>query len=450
MKSITLSIDDILLSLDNPRLDESFDQENVIKKMIENQGNKIFELAKDISQNGLSPIEDIAVTPSDNDQFIVHEGNRRITAIKLLNNPEILKNLDQTLYNKFNHLSNEENKKITSIEVKVFSNDDDLDHWIELKHLGNNNGIGTDKWNAIQKERYAKSKTGKSLLLDFFDKLLIKNILNDEEIQSITKTNWERVLTKTGLNFLGLEKKSGEYVLPNDLELFAAKIKMIHKEISNQPVEVVYNEEKRIQLFDKISLELTGKTFTSSFSQLTLFEEESKTDNFPKETNLMENDKSKIYAQAKNNSNTKIKRDIFENCKKIIPPAYKITSSNTRINKIIKELKCLDVDYYPNACGTLLRLLFELSAKNYIENNQIKINQNIEEIEFDPAIQKAANHMREGGRLDNQLHSALMKDINSLRLLFNGYMHNPSSYPSSTSLKSIFIAHKKFLEECQK
>lgn len=449
MKSIILSIDNILLSLDNPRLDVSMDQENVIKKMIENQGNKIFELAKDISQNGLNPIEDIAVTPFDNGQFIVHEGNRRITAIKLLNNPETLKNLDQTLYNKFNNLCNKENKKITSIEVKVFSNDDDLDHWIELKHLGSNNGVGTDKWDSIQKERYTKSKTGKSLLLDFFDKLLINNILNDEEIQSITKTNWERVLTKSGLNFLQLEKKYGEYIFPNDLELFTAKIKMIHKEISNQPVEVVYNEEKRIQLFDKISLELIGKPFASSVSQSTLFEEESKIDNFPKETNLIENEKSQVSTQVKNSS-TKIKRDVFENCKTIIPPAYKITSFNTRINKIIKELKYLDVDYYPNACGTLLRLLFELSAKNYIENNQIQINQTIEEIEFNPVIQKAANHMREVGRLDNQLHSALMRDINSLRLLFNGYMHNPSSYPSSTSLKSIFIAHKKFLEECQK
>lgn len=224
---------------------------------------------------------------------------------------------------------------------------------------------------------------------------------------------------------------------------------MIHKEISNQPVEVVYNEEKRIQLFDKISLELIGKPFASSVSQSTLFEEESKIDNFPKETNLIENEKSQVSTQVKNSS-TKIKRDVFENCKTIIPPAYKITSFNTRINKIIKELKYLDVDYYPNACGTLLRLLFELSAKNYIENNQIQINQTIEEIEFNPVIQKAANHMREVGRLDSQLHSALMRDINSLRLLFNGYMHNPSSYPSSTSLKSIFIAHKKFLEECQK
>lgn len=32
MKSIILSIDNILLSLDNPRLDVSMDQENVIKK----------------------------------------------------------------------------------------------------------------------------------------------------------------------------------------------------------------------------------------------------------------------------------------------------------------------------------------------------------------------------------------------------------------------------------
>lgn len=167
MKSIITDIDNLLLSLENPCLDESNNQSEAIDKMVENQGNKIYALAKDIATNGLNPIEDIAVIKREDGKFTVREGNRRITAIKLINNPSILKNKNASLLNKFIRIKSEHQKDYTNVEVKVFDNDEELNHWIEIKHLGLNSGIGTDKWNSIQKERYLKNKTGNSLLLDF-------------------------------------------------------------------------------------------------------------------------------------------------------------------------------------------------------------------------------------------------------------------------------------------
>ena len=450
MKSIITDIDNLLLSLENPRLDESNNQSEAIDKMVENQGNKIYALAKDIATNGLNPIEDIAVIKREDGKFTVREGNRRITAIKLINNPSILKNKNASLLNKFIRIKSVHQKDYTNVEVKVFDNDEELNHWIEIKHLGLNSGIGTDKWNSIQKERYLKNKTGNSLLLDFLNKLEQNNILTNNEISLITKTNWERILSKLGLHFLDIKKDSDTYILPTDLELFKTKIRSIYDAIKNQTVEVVYNKERQTELYNQISMDLFGKPFSTNVVQQNIFEESKyviskKSKKYPEHESIEE----ETLKVDKYNSSIRIK-DIFANCKTVIPNSFRLTSSNPRINKIIKELKILEVENYPNSCGALLRLLFELSSKNYISNNNIQIDEDIEKLQFEKAIKTAANHMRENHKLDNQLHSALFAEVDNLRKLFNGYVHNPSAYPSPLAIKNIFVAHKKFIEECQK
>ena len=55
--------------------------------MIEDQGDKLYSLVDDIVNNGLSPVDLIIVTPNeDSNKYVVLEGNRRITSLKLLNN----------------------------------------------------------------------------------------------------------------------------------------------------------------------------------------------------------------------------------------------------------------------------------------------------------------------------------------------------------------------------
>lgn len=118
-----------------------------------------------------------------------------------------------------------------------------------------------------------------------------------------------------------------------------------------------------------------------------------------------------------------------------------------RVNKIINELKRLDADEYPNACGTLLRALFELSAKWYLERLD---GEDHTEDEFMPVIKHVANLLRSKGRITNSQHSAISADINTLREIFNGYMHDTDVYPSSEALKNFFKSHHAFIEECQK
>lgn len=87
----------------------------------------------------------------------------------------------------------------------------------------------------------------------------------------------------------------------------------------------------------------------------------------------------------------------------------------------------------------------DMKAKVYLEKQD---GSNHTSDEFESAIRQAANGLRQQGRIDNSQHSAICKDIDNLRKIFNGYMHNTEGYPSSEALKNFFKCHRKFIQEC--
>ncbi len=54
--------------------------------MFEEFGPKIIKLAGHISQKGISPMP-IVVSKDNEGRWVVRDGNKRITALKVLNNP---------------------------------------------------------------------------------------------------------------------------------------------------------------------------------------------------------------------------------------------------------------------------------------------------------------------------------------------------------------------------
>jgi hypothetical protein len=452
--SIKLKIDDILLSLDNPRLEEAKDQEQALSFMVANQGEKIYRLAEDIAKNGLSPLDTIAVYPSMEykGKYVVAEGNRRITAIKILNNPVIISLINDSLFRKFLSLRDIYKNLITEVEAVVFNNptDEMLTHWIETRHMGEQYGIGVARWNSKQKMRFDKKVRQVNTLIDFWNELESKGILTSKEIESITITNWNRILRPTGRRFLGLDYINGSYIIPvNNLADFIKKIRAVQKKLAHKTVSIVYGEDDIKAFIKSVADELDIQTPVTEQLEIennsANLEQKSVSDNINVNQTL---NKSPYTASLTDGTNVSIynrSNDLFENSKTIIPKNYKIKSNSIRISKIIHELKTLSVDEFPNSCGALLRLLFELSAKNFLESRE---KQDFTELQFEQVIRKSANILVESKLLHSQQHSALMKDISLLRSLFNGYMHNTNQYPSSEALKSIFKAHIRFIEAC--
>ena len=98
----TIRLTSLLVNTENYRFEPQSSQKEAIDRMVEDQNEKLYALAVDIVRNNLSPVDLIMVTPDENNaRFIVLEGNRRITTLKILSNPSLIGDDYDNLRRKF-------------------------------------------------------------------------------------------------------------------------------------------------------------------------------------------------------------------------------------------------------------------------------------------------------------------------------------------------------------
>ena len=162
MKEKEIRVTDILLDTGNYRTGKQDDQREAIRALIEEQKHKLVNLAKDIIENGLSPLETVMVyaVPGEKNRYIVVEGNRRIAAIKLATQPDLA--ADTTWHNAFKRLHKllpgQVPKKIV---CKVADSKEEAFPWIQRRHDTGLKGAGLEPWSTIATYR-AHAAQGKS------------------------------------------------------------------------------------------------------------------------------------------------------------------------------------------------------------------------------------------------------------------------------------------------
>lgn len=455
-----IDVKNLLLTDENPRLDLDEAKEEhmyIYKQIVIDQKDKLINLADDILNKGLSPLDNFAVYPdsTNGNYYRVAEGNRRLAAIISLNNPLLLKQIDQSLFLKLETIIKKTDKtppRQVACVIYPKWEDQDLQYWIQNRHLGSNEGRGLSQWDSIQKARYRRNQEGKDALLDFWDFLEENNYLSWEEINAVSKTNWERILGRKGQLFFGINKKGDSYeIVENDLDLFKRKIRTAITKLKHETVAIVYDQNKVESFLNEVADELG---LTPDQKQISMPLPSIKTESSTEGDKSKGDDNKKLNKEGskdleKSKPQLEFKNDIFHNSTTIIPKAHKLKSSNTRINSIIKELKKLEVEEHPNACAALLRLLFELSAKHYIEINNISVNdESIEKLDFNYAITLASDHMSRINAIEKGNKQLIKKEKDMIRQIFNGYMHSFENYPSSHALKQIFKSHEQFISLC--
>lgn len=155
-----IALGDLNVDLGNFRIGEFDSSRDAYKAMIEEQKESLVNLAEDILAHGLSPAELLIVgpDPDNKSQFVVFEGNRRITALKLLQAPAL--SAGTAVHADFVKLSKQYMRKpIKHLECLVVPDKDSALLWIERKHahLG---GRGIDGWGAPAKHRLDVYRNG--------------------------------------------------------------------------------------------------------------------------------------------------------------------------------------------------------------------------------------------------------------------------------------------------
>jgi hypothetical protein len=144
-----IALEDLLFDPENPRLPSVVDRESdvkIIEYMLRDAS--ILELMKSIAESGYSRSEPLLIVPAEKKgKFLVVEGNRRLTALKILSNPSlatIRKNSVEEVVAAKKH-----DPKVIPC-IKHDSRDDILDY------LGYRHITGVKSWGALEKARYVE------------------------------------------------------------------------------------------------------------------------------------------------------------------------------------------------------------------------------------------------------------------------------------------------------
>ncbi|HYE70339.1 MAG TPA: hypothetical protein VD932_02325 [Aquabacterium sp.] len=176
----------------NPRHDPIEDEDKIIGHLMRTE--KVQALAKSIVENGgISPLDAIGVVEMQDNpgHFIVAEGNRRTCALKVLNDPK--KAPSTTVQRYFQSLTQRASLP-QKFSVVVFPDKEAARPWMELRHLGPQDGAGMKSWNAVQKTRFARVASPDTLALAVLERAEAAGWIDAETRKRIGITTLTRYL----------------------------------------------------------------------------------------------------------------------------------------------------------------------------------------------------------------------------------------------------------------
>ncbi|MDO9282431.1 MAG: hypothetical protein Q7T88_08635 [Methylotenera sp.] len=232
----SINISDIQLDEKNPRFTPVSNQKEAINVMFNELGDKLYELAKDITKHGLDPSKRLIVF-KEKGKYIDGDGNRRVTVLKALETPDLIS--IKKYRDKFSELSKAfKKRKVEKVDCAIFSSRNDINHWLEINHGGEQDGRGQITWDSEQKQRFLGEK---SIGLLAKERLLKEGKITEKEFQSANITTLDRLLSsKPGKTALSISSASGNTAF-NDIE----SLEKIYKALIGKSVKEVYHDDDR-------------------------------------------------------------------------------------------------------------------------------------------------------------------------------------------------------------
>jgi hypothetical protein len=450
----TFRLSELRLDEDNYRLGHQAGQRETILAMIDDQKGLLANLAHDIIEmKGLSPGEPLWVMKDakHKGQYTVLEGNRRITALKLMENPALA---DGTVVEKhFRNLSQAFAKKpIRDFESKVFSSRAEAQPWIRRRHLSEGSGVGLQRWKTL-----AKARADKAHGLDTPRFLGVIDLLGNDTpqwaaIYDSLDNRWstvDRLLnTKAMVDVLGvfIDPKKGNVKFENGDTAAGRKLltriltEMSSSDFEFADIETVQDREDFIGRFaggavkrkSKSALELIksgrGTSPPKPASPVTIA---------PRATTSKDQDKRPTLAPKTGSRTFKVEEP--------------------RLASIYSECKNIKLTKNKNAAALLLRVFIELSSEAFLIKKKVPMPKKYAQnkwsdigVKLDYKISSVANYL-DPAKADKDFKQARMSLEESHRNAsysihtLHAYFHNLGVLPDPAALRSAWDAWEVYL-----
>lgn len=425
---------DLLFDLRNPRLPDPLKtQQEYALTLTRQQPGNVLRLAKDIVEHGLDPTTIIAVVATDDQhkRYKVLEGNRRVLAIKALETPALVAP----------GLGEPDRRKLTQYAEKYASNprktlscvlfetEDQADHWIELRHTGQNEGVGLVEWGSDEKDRYLARRGARSpegQIIDFVERHGALSAGAQASNKGVRSSLKRLISTPQVRDKLGIDLQDGKIVAqyPRD-EMARVLGNLLEKlKTGKLPTKKIYDSDDRI----KFAASLAGSAVPKPSSKLAA----------PVTLESLASEKPTKAARGKR---TKPSRKTATRTS-LIPRTCQLSIDPPRINSIYTELLAISVDQYPNACSVLFRVFIELSVDHYIKQKSLMSEQQAINSPLAKRLRIAADHLHRQKKIDSDLRKAAERIANSKfglapsTVTMNQYVHNQYVFPQPTELRT--------------
>lgn len=439
-----VEIDLLSVDLANFRLGEYDDVRAAYQGMLEEQGEKLVNLAADILEHGLSPAERLIIVPDEDEagHFIVCEGNRRLTAIRIMDDPRLA--VGTPHYAKFVQLSKRFHKApIRTLPCTELPDKDTAFLWIERKH-NPKDGRGLTQWGSqatARAEAYRGRVRASKAVLDFLEERGALTAKIERAVRRKT-TNLDRVFQMPYMaSTLGVKiSKSGAIEFENGDEKAGTKLlkSMVERMASDGfSVNDIRSKGQRWALIDEFaekSCRGGGPALTSTSSKAKV---------------------AKKAARAKPAEPDQSARTTLA----LVGPSNVLRIKDRRLAELYKEARDINVATLTNSAAVLCRLFLELSTDYFLKTAQVPF----------PAVKSGQQPWRnwsdKGLPLKTKIKTALQqldptdkakefaearKGINaqdSIHFIDNlhDFVHNLHAVPDSNEVKKVWEKWHHFL-----
>ncbi len=423
-----IKIENLLLSLENPRLGPTDSQLDALRKLVQSQGRKLVNLASHIVKNGLDPTDVIMVVETETPgRFTVEEGNRRVAVLKLLINPDLLDNLElsRPMTKRYKELQVEANGTIPLEIYCAVVETEDASLWKVLKHTGENDGTGVVPWNTTARARHRKASP---------------------EIHAVEMVEKEGYLTpemKAALPDISLSNVQRMFVGPDAMKLIGVgwenqqltfdsddakgRLALIVRDVLTNTIDVTNLRSKE----DRVS-------YAKSLLSRPL----------PDTSNQSGTAKSTQKQSGSGAKRTATKRT------KLVPKGQGLSISQTRISSIYQELGELNVTTFTNAVAVLIRVFIEMSVDDYAARMRISLKDTSRGVDYvlRKKLTTVATYMEQNKlRTKSQLFGIRATASQKGNVLsvdsWHAYVHNKDYSPAPGDLISNWDSVQSFIEE---
>ena len=440
-KRIPALVNDLILDSHNVRLDlkekerNKIDQGSIINDLFANEN--AFQILENIVENGWF-IDEIPIVIKNGNKYIVLEGNRRIAALKALQNPL----LATSNYEKVKDLSSKVSP-IKQIYVLLAPNRDVVNNLLANKHTKNT----TRPWKPLRQAHFYYSQLSKNLSVED----LTKKYRGVDIIKFIKMCEVHKIAASYDFGDTETNNKA------RNQRLFpVSTIERLYDDGGfREHLNFEFNKE------GKISIKSSAKRFDEEFKKVVI---DAIDKNIDTRTLNTEDNRKKYYSKLKKLRKSNEKTDSMSyrpkspiNKKKLkttglLDQSLVCTLNCRGIDRVLYELQTINFVKFPNASHDLMRSFLEAVLKEYLKKKGHQVNPRRPGgyIFLDDVLKGAESYFKlNRNHQIRQIVTTLIKE----KEFFDCINHNPSIFSTDEKVKNaadqISDLIKHIFEDCK-